>query len=184
MVKQAQRICRWMYSLNKEWSNKLIMVRHNWMNNNLPFDHSGTITTSQLTSHTDSRPPAPSRCLSAESSHRVQIFPAASLWPRFQFCHSRLTGPASPPSPCCLGEGHPCVPWGVGGWAGCISIWAWERRWSRKSFSGFHTFLPCSCSSHRAHCLAWKIAFTWPQVYFFVYLFTSVAALLFQNAII
>lgn len=64
---------------------------------------------SQLTSHTDSRLPAPSRCLSAESCPHVQTSPAASLWPGFQCSRSKWSGTASLPSPCCFRGRHSCA---------------------------------------------------------------------------
>lgn len=54
----------------------------------------------ELTSHTDSRGPAPCRCPSAGSCPRVQTSPAASLWPGSRFSRSRRAKPAHSPTPC------------------------------------------------------------------------------------
>lgn len=96
----------------------------------------------QLTSHTDSRLPPTSHCLSAESCPHVQTWPAASLWPGFQFCHSKWSGPACPPRPCCFRCMHCCTE--------CVKVQqddtARDLKTGKKNFSGFHTFLQCMIS--------------------------------------
>lgn len=126
---------------------------------------------SQLTSHTDSRLPAPSRCLSAESCPHVQTSPAASLWPGFQCSRSKWSGTASLPSPCCFRGRHSCAEC-VRVATGCSKQMSlWEDTRQENLFSGFHTFLSNTCSAHLAHCLAWKKAFIcWKvKVYFWLW---------------
>lgn len=109
---------------------------------------------SQLTWHTGSRRPAPSRCPSGGSCPRVQTSPADPLWLGSRCCQSRRTGPAPLPSPCRVPSD--CAGFAAGRTNTRVCARSEE---TEKQARLVFTLLLYKCKANRAHFLTLQVAF-------------------------